>query len=73
MKSIPKRKIVEWVLESWGALSKEMVRESFKICGLNLSVDGSEGHLIHCIKEESAYAQMKTTLTQIYSTIKHQL
>ena len=56
MKPVPRRKIVEWVLKSWGALSKEMARKSFKICGINLPVDGSEDHLIHCFKEESACA-----------------
>ena len=54
MKAPPSRKIVEWILDSWSNLSKELIRKSFKSCALNLSIDGSEDELIHCFKENTA-------------------
>ena len=51
LKALPKKLMVEWVLESWASLSPEVIKKSFKVCGLNLAVDGSENHLIHCFKE----------------------
>ena len=51
LKAPPKKLMVEWVLESWASLSPEVIKKSFKVCGLNLALDGSEDHLIHCSKE----------------------
>ena len=50
MKPPPRKKIVQSILESWAALSKEMIVESFKSCSLNLANDGSEYERIHCFK-----------------------
>ena len=50
MKPPPRKKIVQWILESWAALSKEMIVESFKSCSLNLANDRSEDERIHCFK-----------------------
>ena len=43
--------VVEWILESWNWLEKNLIIKSLKSCGLNLKADGSEDHLIHCFKE----------------------
>ena len=48
--SIHLDKIVEWILEAWNDLSKDIM-SSFKSCGLNIAVDGSEDHLIDCLKK----------------------
>ena len=53
MKAPPRRIIVQWILDAWGNLSKELIMKSFKCCALNLSLDGSEDALIHCFKENS--------------------
>ena len=52
MKAPPRRVIVEWILEAWNSLSKDVIKSSFKSCGLNISVDGSGDHLIHCFKDD---------------------
>ena len=54
MKAPPRRIIVQWILDAWGNLSKELIMKSFKCCALNLSLDSSEDALIHCFKENSA-------------------
>ena len=51
MKPASRHSVVEWILESWNRLEKNLITESFKSCGLNLKTDGSEDHLIHCFKE----------------------
>ena len=51
MKPASRHLVVEWVLESWNRLEKNLIIKSFKSCGLNLKMNGSEDHLIHCFKE----------------------
>ena len=53
--------MVELVLESWASLSSEVIKKSFKVCGLNLAVDGSEDPLIHCFKEGRNYTDVERT------------
>ena len=38
---------MQWILDAWGNLSKELIMKSFKCCALNLLLDGSEDALIH--------------------------
>ena len=47
---------VEWILESWNRLEKNLIIKSFKSCGLNLKTYRSKDHLIHCFKEGQPYA-----------------
>ena len=51
MKAVPRRKLVEWVIELWKAVSNEIIIYSFKHCALNLKADGSEDDAIHCFRE----------------------
>ena len=44
--------VVEWILESWKWLKKNLTIKSFKNCGLNLKMDGIEDYLIHCFNED---------------------
>ena len=60
----PRRKMVEWVLESWAALPQDLIRKSVKVCALDLAVDGSEDNLIHCFKEGSPCAAGAELLRQ---------
>ena len=43
---------MEWILEAWNSSSKDVIKSLFKSCGLNISVDGSEDHQIHCFKDD---------------------
>ena len=54
MNAPPRRKIVEWILEAWEKLSKDLIIKSFKTSALNLATDGSEDEFIHCFKKEEA-------------------
>ena len=42
--------VVEWILESWNRLEKNLIIQSFKSCALDLKTDGSNDHLIYCFK-----------------------
>ena len=54
LKAPLRRKKVEWVLDSWSNLSKELIKKSFKGYALNLFIYDSEDELIHCFKENTA-------------------
>ena len=56
IKAAPRRMIVQWILDSWSQISKDIIQKSFKACALNLATDGSEDDLIHCLKEGSTCA-----------------
>ena len=51
MKAPSWKRIVEWILEAWSDLSTECIVNSFKCCGLNHQIDGTEDHVIYCFKE----------------------
>ena len=51
MELVSRHLLVEWILESWNRLEKNLIIKSFKSCGLNLKMDGNKDHLIHCFKE----------------------
>ncbi|KAI1712065.1 hypothetical protein Ddc_12656 [Ditylenchus destructor] len=42
---------LEWIVEGWEAVTADMIKDSFKTCGITNSLDGSEDDLIHCFKE----------------------
>ena len=52
MKLPSKKRIVEWILDTWSQPSKENIIKLFKCCGLNLANDGMENDFIHCLKME---------------------
>ena len=51
LKAPSQKRIVQWILESWASLPVEVIKQSFKICGLNINLDDSEDDAIHCFKE----------------------
>ena len=61
LKAPPIKPMVELVLESWASLSLVVIKKSFKVCGLNLAVDGSEDHLIQYFKEGRNYTDVERT------------
>ena len=42
MKYVPRQRIVQWILQAWERLSKEIISNSMQSCALGLAVDGSE-------------------------------
>ena len=55
-------------MEAWNSLSKDVIRSSIKSCGLNISVDGSEDHLIHCFKDDQTCSTGAERLKAMAST-----
>ena len=45
------KSILQWILDDWQELYPEIIRDSFKSCGLLTALDGSEDADIHCFKE----------------------
>ncbi|KAM4625025.1 uncharacterized protein ACJ7VT_003510 [Polymixia lowei] len=58
-----RRLLVAWVLQAWDKLDTELVKKSFKVCGLTVAADG-EDHLIHCFKEGEPCASGRELLAQ---------
>ena len=46
-----RKRIIEWVLDTWSQLSKENIIKSFKRCCFNLANDDTEDDFIHCLKK----------------------
>ena len=51
LKPLPRRTILNWILDSLNQLSSETISKSFKACALTSAIDGSEDNNIHCLKE----------------------
>ena len=45
---------LQWILDAWEQLPKELIVKSFKGCGLGNASDGSEDKLIHCFKQNGS-------------------
>ena len=41
---------LQWVIDAWEGLSADLIRASFKSCGITNNVDGTEDELVHCFK-----------------------
>ena len=50
MRTPDKMLCLEWVKQTWAKVSLEVFVNSFKVCGISVSPDGSEDYLIHCTK-----------------------
>ena len=37
--------MLQWIKEAWGSITPDIVRKSFKKCGINSALDGSEDHI----------------------------
>ena len=58
-----KKQVCEWTLEAWRELTPELIKKSFRVCAVTLSVDGVEDDQITCMKEgHPAAAAAKPTL-----------
>jgi hypothetical protein len=41
----PKSLVLTWIKEAWSCITPEMIRKSFKKCGITSALDGSDDHL----------------------------
>ena len=51
MKLPPRKRIIEWLLDTWSQLYKENNTKSFKCCCLNFANHGTEDEFIHCLRK----------------------
>ena len=75
MRAPPRREIVQWIIEAWNDLDKDIIVNSFKCCALTLAVDSSQDELIHCLKPSqpchSGLAQLKAVQQQLQQTLEN--
>jgi len=50
LRAAPRSLVVQWIKNAWNSLSKELIINSFKSCGLTTNVNGEEDDQIHCMK-----------------------
>ena len=53
---------LQWVKECWEALPTEIVKKSFRECGISVHTDGTEDGEIHCLKEGEVAADARKTI-----------
>ena len=51
MRAPPRCEIVQWILDAWDSLDRELIIRSFRSCSLTVAPDGSEDDQIHCLNE----------------------
>ena len=47
MKALSRNLFLKWVKQSWAEIPAEMVRKSFKTCGISNALDGSEDDKVY--------------------------
>ncbi|KAH7708309.1 pogo transposable element with KRAB domain-like protein [Aphelenchoides avenae] len=52
LKPSPLEVYLQWLVDAWQSIPREALAASFKMCGITTALDGSEDHLIHCIKPD---------------------
>ena len=52
MHAPPRCEIVQWILEAWDSLDRELIICSFRSYTLTVAPDGSKDDQIHCLKED---------------------
>ena len=66
LKSPPRRTIIQWVLQSWSELPRDLMKKSFPCCALNLPTGGSQDEKIVCFREgQPCCAGMEMLKTQV--------
>lgn len=51
-RSAPMAVYLQWIVDAWESLPKELIAKSFKTCGITNATDGSEDDAIHCFKKD---------------------
>ncbi|XP_068586183.1 uncharacterized protein [Cebidichthys violaceus] len=61
----PRRLLVDWVVSAWDKLDPDLIRKSFKVCGLSVKRDGGEDHLVLCFRDGQPCSAGRDRLTQV--------
>ena len=62
MKAPDKILCLQWVKKAWESVTREVIVNSFKSCGISVETDGSEDGQIHCIKPGQVAADAAATI-----------
>ncbi len=66
-----KQLVCEWVKQAWKRLPTDLIKGSFRSCGVTVSVDGVEDDVITCMKEgKEAFPAKPLILTQTQQLLK---
>ena len=65
LKAPARRLLVDWVVAAWDKLDVDMIKKSFKVCGLSVNTDGSEDDLILCFREGQPCAAGREALVRV--------
>lgn len=55
---------LQWIVDAWDQLPKDLIIKSFKGCGLTTALDGSEDDEIHCFKSDGPIPTGRNLLQQ---------
>ena len=56
MRGPPLKSIIQWIINAWSNLDREIIVKSFRCCALALAPDGSEDNEIACFKPGKTFA-----------------
>lgn len=59
-----KLQCLEWVKKAWAAIEVDVIKRSFKSCGISVKIDGSEDEEIHCTKASGVAAEARAEITK---------
>jgi hypothetical protein len=60
----PMNVYLQWIVDAWEGINKEVISQSFKVCGITNAEDGSEDSEIHCFKENGPIPTGRALLTK---------
>uniref|UniRef100_A0A914ELT7 DDE-1 domain-containing protein n=1 Tax=Acrobeloides nanus TaxID=290746 RepID=A0A914ELT7_9BILA len=63
-KPAPMAEYLQWIVDAWDSLPKELISKSFKSCGITNATDGSEDDEIHCFKADGPVPSGRILLQQ---------
>ena len=69
MRDPSKALLLEWVKECWEALPYELIKKSFRACGIPVNLDGSDDGKIHCLKPGDVAVVAREAITTEMATI----
>lgn len=64
MRAPPMETYLQWIIDAWDQLPKQLIIDSFKGCGLTTALDGSEDKKIHCFKPDGSIPTGQALLQQ---------
>ena len=64
MRAPDKALCLRWATEAWNSVTSNVIRKSFRVCGISVNPDGSEEGEIHSIKDGEIAAEATTIIRE---------